>query len=212
MIVISSLSLILSVSLCLCLSLSLSVSLSLFLSLSLSLCRSLSFFLSLSLSLFFFLSPFISPSLYFFRILSLPLSFLIPLSLPVSTYLSFPFCLALLLILLLSHCLPLFLSFLPTIKKSIPPRLTFSSLSFPFPNYFLFIFFLSCLQLFSYVWSISLGVTWQLLKSDVAATLTGVCNKILHDRSVTPDILKLRREGKKFVASYQILCYDQQST
>ena len=44
----------------------------------------------------------------------------------------------------------------------------------------------------------SLGVTWQLLKSDVAATITGVCNRILHDRSATTEILKKRRQGMIF--------------
>ena len=61
------------------------------------------------------------------------------------------------------------------------------------------IFSSSCLfilRLSLYFSLISLGVTWQLLKSDVAATLTGVCNKILHDRSVTADVLRQRREGK----------------
>ena len=46
-----------------------------------------------------------------------------------------------------------------------------------------------------------LGVTWQLLKGDITSTLTGVCNKILHDRSASPEILRKRIEGN-FIVIY----------
>lgn len=45
---------------------------------------------------------------------------------------------------------------------------------------------------------IRLGVTWQVLKADLHATLLGVCNKLLHDRSASKDVLKKRKEGISF--------------
>ena len=42
-----------------------------------------------------------------------------------------------------------------------------------------------------------LGVTWQVLKGDLHATLLGVCNKLLHDRSASKAVLKKRREGRR---------------